>query len=326
MSYRDVIAGHLAAFDRTIDKVAVGRVKRLYDAAQAELEQKLARAVGKGRGDTMTAHQHRAMLLQVHDGQRRLAGRMAAELGDVSDHARAESVHQLHRDVARLDAHFGGAAVRLPTEAAGRFHDVMNRGRASVMAGHQASMARYGTRVVGQMEGALGLSVAVGEAPHEAIQRVMDVADNEWWQAERIVRTETAWAMNGVARDALDEGGRDDPGLWSRWTEHVSAAGAAMDDRVGVDSLALHGQVARSGEEFTMPMTAPDGRPVSSSLVGMFWAHPPNRPNDRAVLAPWRPEWGTPGWRYVAGERVPVPVNEGAAEPGRSRRRRRDDG
>jgi hypothetical protein len=91
-----------------------------------------------------------------------------------------------------------------------------------------------------------------------------------------------------------------------QWVEMVGEDGQPYDDRVGVDSLAMHGQVADVDEEFTMPAKAPNGQPVSDSLVEESWEFPPNRPNDRAVLAPWRQEWGVPGWRYKAGKRVPV--------------------
>jgi hypothetical protein len=167
-------------------------------------------------------------------------------------------------------------------------------------------MARYGTRLVGQMEEDLALSMATGESVDDAIGRVQDRAGNEWWQAERIVRTESAWAYNVTQMDGTAAVAKDVPGTWLRWTEHVSDAGVPLDDRVGEDSLALHGQVAAPGGLFTMPPATPDGKLVSPSLVGQSWQYPPNRPHDRAVVLPWRSEWGSPGWQWKGGRRVPV--------------------
>jgi hypothetical protein len=53
---------------------------------------------------------------------------------------------------------------------------------------------------------------------------------------------------------------------------------------------------------FTMP---PDGR-VNAKLWGRRYAHPPNRPNDRSRLVPWKPTWGVPAYMVVGGIRMDV--------------------
>ena len=49
---------------------------------------------------------------------------------------------------------------------------------------------------------------------------------------------------------------------------------------------------------------------ISAKLWGKQFRFPPNRPNDRATLIPWRPEWGLPGYFYQAGRRIPVTGEE----------------
>jgi hypothetical protein len=93
-----------------------------------------------------------------------------------------------------------------------------------------------------------------------------------------------------------------------RWEEHCLPTGEPLDDRVAVDSLALHGQLADAAGFFTMPATAPvadkKGQTmVPAALVGLQWEFPPNRPNDRAVLSPWMSGWGVPAWEWVGGRR-----------------------
>jgi hypothetical protein len=104
-----------------------------------------------------------------------------------------------------------------------------------------------------------------------------------------------------------------------RWTEYVDdATGRPLDARVANDSLVLHGQVCFQPEGatfegrstflvggtggFTMP---PDGR-VNAKLWGRRYAHPPNRPNDRSRLVPWKPTWGVPAYMVVNGVRMDV--------------------
>jgi hypothetical protein len=89
--------------------------------------------------------------------------------------------------------------------------------------------------------------------------------------------------------------------LMMRWTEHVDDEdGEPLDNRVGEDSIYMHGQLARPGGIFRMP---PDAD-VHESLLEGAWFHPPNRANDRGVLAPWRSHWGIPGWELLGGRKV----------------------
>jgi hypothetical protein len=125
--------------------------------------------------------------------------------------------------------------------------------------------------------------------------------------------TEIAAAYNRSHYDGIVEMSKDMP-MMMRWCEHVDDdTYMPLDLRVGIDSIAMHGQVAPAGGLFVMPPTAPDGTPVSGagkpwSLIGMSWPNPPNRPNDRAVLQPWLPTWGVPGWQWRGGRRVPVTI------------------
>jgi hypothetical protein len=118
----------------------------------------------------------------------------------------------------------------------------------------------------------------------------------------------TAWAFNAAHKDGIEDAREVLPDLRSRWVELCDdATGAPLDDRVCVDSIALHGQVDVDGV-FFQPATAPhpdaEGRTqVPDALIGQTYDFPPNRPNDRSTLAPWRPGWGVPAWEW-RGRRV----------------------
>lgn len=128
----------------------------------------------------------------------------------------------------------------------------------------------------------------------------------------------TAWSYARGATEGIVAQAQAMPDLRQRWCEHVADdSGAPLDDRVGVDSLAMHGQVVPPGGLFTQPPEAPDGQEVSDSLVLQTWPHPPNRPNDRAVVQAWRPHWKVPAWTWQ-GRRVPYvggPIPEVSTKP-----------
>ena len=295
-----------------VDRHGAPALKKVYDQAGRELDRKLRHLTRVGRSETMTAVQAYGLKAQVRQAQVALSQKMAGALGDVSKAAQTEALRGVSRDVSRLEQEFTGSELVLPIEEVSRFAGVIDRRVPSLMRMHQESMARYGVRAVGDFEDQLALSLASGETASEGVDRLMDVYDMEWWQGERIVRTEVAWAFNSTYADGLDEVSDEIPDLKKRWSEHVDDdTYEPYDDRVGTDSVAMHGQVTDTDGVFTMPATAPragaDGKTtVTESLVGLTWEYPPNRPNDRAVVVPWRPHWGIPGWVLRDGRRVRV--------------------
>lgn len=308
LGYREVLGEHRELLARVSEQWGVARLRRVYDLARADLERKLVAAARGRLGDTFTAHQMRTALLQVRHGQALLSQRMAGVVTAASMEAHGEGLRKLERDIARLEQRYTGAATVIPVAEAARFAGVMDARKTSLMRDHATSMARYGVKTVRAVEDELMVSLASGETNAAAIDRVGKAIDGEWWQAERIVRSETSWAFSASARDGIAEAAAELPDMMMRWSEHVGDDGEPLDDRVSVDSLAMHGQVAPPTGLFTMPDSAPTAdakgnTDVPDSLAGRTFAHPPNRPNDRAVISPWRRSWGIPGWEW-RGRRV----------------------
>ena len=307
--YQEVVSAHRRTLDRLIDRGSVERLRAVYMKATAEVLAKLERL---GRGSTSFSHHHLQMALaQLKAGQLYVDDQMIGELNSATREAQVESLHMLVRDYKRLEKHFTGHAPVLPIEEAARFAGVIDKSRSSLLRQHATSIKRYGAAVIDQTQDAMALSLASGENLDGAIGRVHEVIGGNFWRAEMVARTECAFGANVVHSDGIKEIATDDADLWMQWTEFCSPDGKPLDDRVGVDSISLAGQVVKPGGLFVMPPTAPfpDAKgnvKVSESLVGKSWEFPPNRPNDRATILPWKKEWRSPGWQYKAGRRVPV--------------------
>lgn len=171
-----------------------------------------------------------------------------------------------------------------------------------VQAERGVSAVSLASRVQANALGSMRQALADGLTPQQFLDSLHAKMREEWWMVERTLRTENAYAYCRAQADAVATVVRAEPELrgklFQRWTEKVSdVTGAPLDKRVGKDSLVLHGQVALPGKSFTMPA---DPR-APSRMVGKSWFHPPNRPNDRAVLTPWMSDWGVPGWEYGGG-------------------------
>lgn len=313
LAYEQAAREHIDSLNRLIDRGGVARLKKLYSDAQAQLEKKLAQSVGRGMAP-FTSHQYRVLLAQVRQGQMQIANRLGAESERVTVETQTDALRGITRQIKRLEAVHGAQATTLPIEEVARFAGVIDKHKASLMQQNVNSMRRYGSSLVTKMQDQLAMHLATGSSTHEAIESLSKTADVEWYRAERIVRTEQSWAAHLTIADGI-RSSREALGveLEMRWTELVSDDGSPLDDRVGADSVALHGQVTPPGGMFTMPASARsiviqnrygESR-VDPSMIGRTWSHPPNRPNDRSTVVPWKPGW-SPGWRVVGGSRVAV--------------------
>lgn len=298
-----MVQGHRSRLQKLATKPAVKKLKEVYDKATSEMVSRGRALTRKGMKTTYTMFQHKVVMSQLKQGQALLAQRMAGDMGPLTKKAQEHALTGLIDDIGTLNKRFTGAVVELPIEEAARFAGVVDKRRTSLTKMHATSFARYGANTVQDLEGDLSQSLLMGETVDGAIDRVETRLGGAWWQAERIVRTETAWAFNATQRDGIEESALEIPQLMMRWEEHCDEDGQPLDDRVAVDSIAMHGQVTTPGGLFTMPPTAPfaDAKgetEVPDRLVGLRWGFPPNRPNDRSVLSPWMKEWGVPGWAW----------------------------
>ncbi len=300
--YAEILTAHRDRLEKVITNGGLNRLKALYNKAQTELAGKLHRILHAKGGDTFTAHSLRNIQTQLRIGQMRIAHALGVNMGPVSNLAQTESLHALVGDLTRLERVYRGSEIVLPVEQASHFTQLIEARRPTLLRVHAESFARYGANTVSAMEERLGMSVLMGESTHEAVERIGQVADLNWWKAERIVRTETSLAYNLTHSDGMAASRKALPELQQRWSEHCTDTFPAMplDKRVGQDSVALHGQIVHPGGRFYMP---PDPR-VSQSMWGRTWTAPPNRPNDRSVLSPWMPKWGVMAWEWKLGHRV----------------------
>lgn len=297
---------HRAALDRLLDKRSLPGLKKFYEDAQAELARKLNRLMRTGRKDTMTAMQFKQLREQVRLAQAGIARQLSSGLRPVAQEAQGEGVRQVARTFVDLERHYTGATIILPLEEAATFRGLIEKRSPSLIRSIDSSFKRYGATITGDIEKELALSLATGETTAEAITRIEKAATIQWWRAERIVRTELAMAYNAGHVASTAELGDEFDDVYNRWCEYIDdATGQPLDDRVAVDSIVLHGQVARPDKSFVMPN---DSR-IPAALWGKTFMHGPNRPNDRSVTMPWRPHWGTPAWEYRGGKKVPMTLD-----------------
>ena len=303
--------------ERLIHQRGVVPVRRLIEQAMADLE-RTSVSLGKP-GETFTEVQRQAILAQYRALLVQLEPRMTRTLGEASREAQEQSIRDLVKLIAVGEAAFEGVVTPLPLEQAARMAGIIDRDRDSILRQHGVSVRTYGIQSIGEMETVLSQSFAQGMGYAETVSQVLDYVESTRYRAERIVRTETSFAYNTTHATAIDDAAELVDGLMRRWTEFVNdQTGAPLDGRVANDSLVLHGQVCFQPEGATFEprttfllggtggFTMPPDRRVNAKLWGRRYAHPPNRPNDRSRLVPWKPTWSVPAYMVVNGQRMDV--------------------
>ena len=298
--YQQVLREHRQRLVRLAERRGVARLRPIYDQAIDAVDSKLRRAIGRLGEDSFTVHQQQIVLSQLRQGQAMLESRLAGELGDITRETQVEAIRGFAESVTKLEKRFRGAEIVLPIDEVSELTRLIGARRPQLDLMHQRALRAWGQDTFNTVHEQLSLSLAAGETASETIERIPEALAGEWYRGERIVRTEVSYAFGASSMDAARDSLTVLPDLMLRWNEHCDDESNPLDDRVAADSIALHGQVAPPGGWFIMP----DDPDVPESLKGKRWQYPPNRPNDRATLSPWREGWGVPGWRYSDGGRT----------------------
>ena len=276
-------------FDLVTRRDALAALAPVFADAIAKLRGELARWKGE---ETFTTANKRALLVQLQELGRGLAGRVK----DVTlDRIRVSAEAGMASAVQEIDAIQTALGPRVlapvPIREVARLVGATDNLDRSLLERHHLRLKTivrevYSEGLVRAMEHKVAAGLASGRNMTELAHDLESTVEGSYWRAERIGRTESAWAFcqsHVQAGQALVDGGYDDTLV--RWIEFVDdATRQPLDIRVAEDSLHLHGQLRRPGDPFDDPGNKNNPRPTE----------PPNRPNDRATLVVWRASWGEP--------------------------------
>jgi len=303
------------------------------EAADAEVAKRLAKISPKPNGDMkFTAAQAIAYRAQIAVVIEKVKYKLDPVATDVAEAAMQKSVKQGASLLAKLEQSFKGVSTSPNILAAMQQSQVVRGPNASLVTRVATSLDRYGYEMGGQFSRILqvGLlsgatqdqmvatlvghggpkgkvSLAAKEVAPGVVQRVRegDIPEglfvrHRYW-AERIVRTELAYAFNGVKLEQMRT-------MRAEGLEVKKKIVAHFDSRTAPDSVAVHGQVRELEQSFL------DG-------AGRSYLQPPGRPNDRETIIPWFGDWEeTPSTKAPNPEEVakaeelaqPAPAPKGA--------------
>lgn len=268
-SVTEVSQAHIEAAVKLEDAEALRLIKRFRDTRR-ELRDRLD-TIPSG---TFTAQQVRGTLYQIElaiqEMTKTLAGEMKSSAGTVA----TAGVEDLASEIERWDSVFGDAISPINIDAVRIADDTSN----FLFNQYDTSLKAYGESLRSQFANALTQSALEQITVGEVVSRLSKTFLGEEWKLHRIARTElhnvyNIGKMNGMTE--LRDG--DLPDL-KKTLFHP------MDSRTAKDSKALNRKnpIIPIDEPFRFNW---DGK------ERVFMA-PPDRPNDRAILIPYRASWG----------------------------------
>lgn len=225
------------------------------------------------RGDTFTAQQLRGVLVQVESAILEMSRSLKLEMSESAAEVSELSVNHLTKEIERFDEMFTGAVTPIGIDLS----VIVTQTNNLLIDKHEASLDAYSSALRSQIAGSLSQAVIEKVSLAEVVKRLSSFFIGEEWKLLRIARTE----LHGIYSTSKllgMESVRDEslPDL-------MKALWHPIDNRTGEDSKDL----ARKDP------VVPVDKPFVQRFGGreyVFMA-PPNRPNDRAVLIPYRKAW-----------------------------------
>lgn len=254
-----------------------------YSEIRKDLIDRLSRApVG-----SFTQQHLRGVLAQVQGAITAINGHLAGDMVEGAFEAAKSGIKDLLSELFKFDKKFTGAVTPIDLNAALLARDTAN----FLVTKYQTNLDAYGTGLYQQISNGL-FAATVGEISYDqVVGRVSRFFTAEEWKLHRIVRTELHNIYNmGKLRGMSELVDEDIPDLMKTLMH-------PMDQRTGADS-----KYAAS-----LALAVPINEPFSYVWRGQLreFMAPPDRPNDRAILVPYRKEWGaTRGPAFVPGSFV----------------------
>lgn len=291
------------------------------EQADAELAKRLAKIAPKANGDLkFTAAQAISSRAQIAVVIAKTKLKLEPVATEVAEAAMKKAIESSTKILAQLEHDFKGVSTSPNVLIAMQQSHIVHGPKATLATRVATSLDRYGlemgqqfARIIqaGLISGATTdqmvdalvghggpkgkVSIAATEIAPGVVQRTREEDIEEglfvryrYW-AERIIRTETAYAFNGAKLEQLRQMRADGLDVKKKICAH-------FDKRTAADSVFVHGQIRELDDSFL------DGK-------GRVYLFPPGRPNDRETILPWFSDWDE-----TPSTKPPTPAEQQKAE------------
>lgn len=239
----------------------------------ADIRKEMVDRLSKMPRGSFSAQHLRGTLAQVEGAITALNKSLAGESKKSAYKAALLGVRGLTDQIKVFDEKFSGAVTPINLNAELIAHDTSNL----LATKYNTNLDQYGNGLFQQISNGLFSAVTGETTMDEVIGRISGFFNGEEWKLHRIVRTELHNVVNIGKQNGMEELMDDIPDLMKTLMH-------PMDIRTGADSKKAANEklVANVDEPFQY---------IWDGKIRTFMA-PPDRPNDRSIMVPYRKEWG----------------------------------
>ena len=256
---------------RKLEERDSDRILKRYKEIRGELNDRLLTF----RRDSFSAQQARGVLAQVQAAIDAMSQSVFSEVKESALDMLGLGVDQLVDEINAFDEYFLGAVVPINVDLLAIASDaselLINR--------YQSSVDRYSEDLRAAIERNLTNGIIIGQPMDTMLQNLGQFFLGEEWKLRRVARTELHNVHSMAKLAALGGLAQTQPGLMKRLYH-------PMDARTAKDSIALR----------KLDPALPINEPFVFKWQGQkrVFQAPPDRPNDRAILVPFRKGWDKP--------------------------------
>ncbi len=227
---------------------------------------------------TFTSQKMQGSLLQINLAIDEMSRRLTKDMNEGAGESAELGIEHLITELEKFNKRFQGAVIPINLDAVAVASDTKN----FLFNRHEASIRAYSETVRARLAYGLMDSVVAQTSLSETMDKVGKTFLGEEWKLQQITRTELHGIYNigkiNAMKELWNEGKGDIPDL-------MKTLFHPMDGRTGEDSKILNKN---------NPIV-PIDEPFVEFSTGkrLEYMAPPNRPNDRAILIPYRDSWAS---------------------------------
>lgn len=273
----DLMEEHADAVDGLNEKESE-RILKAYGRVRQQLRDRLDTA---GTG-TFTAQRARSTLLQVEAALKRMGDDLLSGMQDAAQNMGELSIDQLVTETETWDDYFLGAVSPIDLDAARIVTDSTNL----LINQYQASIDAYSSGVRAKIAQGLSDGVIGGQTTGEMMQAIGKTLLGEEWRLRRVVRTE----LQGVHAKSKLLGMQD---MQDDIPDLMKSLYNPKDKRTANDSLYVQDRIDLGDRRLIVKIDEKFSYRWPRGPKGKLreYSAPPDRPNDRSILIPYRKAW-----------------------------------
>lgn len=219
----------------------------------------------------------KSALIQIEAGILALNAQIRPDLYSGFEYLTDQGIEDSAREVNALEKKFNGVNNMLPVDAIIESVDPSN----FLFNNYETSVLTYGQGLRGRFQQSLTQALLQKQSWIQAVYGMEQVFNEEEWKLARIVRTELHNIYNVSKSNGFLQIRQDYIPDLQKTLYHP------MDSRTGLDSMEA------AAQRLIVPIDEPFQYeyPRNSGKIRKFMT-PPDRPNDRAILIPYRNSYG----------------------------------